>query len=171
MPLIDLIDAPSSPLLLRDLYTDGDPGPLVGALAQVPELCEATLPFIGAALGPSSVSFRHKEIAILRTSANLSCRFCIDAHTVVAFESGLTGREVRALRECPHPTDDVFTDPVEAALIHWVDAVSTGTGAIDASTSAEAKQQLGDHLSLARGNAHGFVRQPRRVPALGLDAF
>ncbi|MDH4280115.1 MAG: carboxymuconolactone decarboxylase family protein [Acidimicrobiia bacterium] len=145
MPLIDLIDAPSSPLLLRDLYTDGDPGPLVGALAQVPELCEATLPFIGAALGPSSVSFRHKEIAILRTSANLSCRFCIDAHTVVAFESGLTGREVRALRECPQPTDDVFTDPVETALVHWVDAVSTGTGAIDASTSAEAKQQLGDH--------------------------
>ena len=39
----------------------------------------------------------------------------------------------------------MFTDPVEAALLHWVDAVSTGTGAIDASTSAEAKQQLGDH--------------------------
>lgn len=145
MPLIDLIDASSSPLLLRDLYADGDPGPLVGALAQVPELCEATLPFVGAALGPSSISFRHKEIAILRTSANLACRYCIDAHTVVAFESGLTGREVRALRECPHPTDDVFTDPVEAALIHWVDAVSTGTGSIDGNVSAEAKERLGDH--------------------------
>ncbi len=146
MPLIDLIDASSSPLLLRDLFAEGDPGPLVGALAQVPELCETTLPFVGAALGPSAVSFRHKEIAILRTSANLACRFCVDAHTVVAFESGLSQREVRALRECPDPTTDVFTDPVEAALIAWVDAVSTGTGAIDAATSTRAKEQLGDHL-------------------------
>ncbi len=145
MPLIDLITASSSPLLLRDLYRDGDPGPIVGALAQVPELCEVTLPFVGAALGPSAVSFRHKEIAILRTSANLACRFCIDAHTVVAFESGLDQREVRALRDCPDPTTDVFTDPVEAALIRWIDAVSTGTGAIDGAVSEEARSLLGDH--------------------------
>jgi hypothetical protein len=38
MSLINLIDASSSPWLLRDLYADGDPGPIVGALAQVPEL-------------------------------------------------------------------------------------------------------------------------------------
>ena len=69
----------------------------------------------------------------------------MDAHTVVAFESGLSQREVRALRECPSPTDDVFTDPVEAALIHWVDAVSTGTGAISDAVSTEAHEQLGDH--------------------------
>ena len=145
-PLVRLIDEPSAPLLLRHLYEAGDPGPIVGALAQVPELCEVTLPFVGAALGPSSVSFRHKEIAILRTSANLACRYCIDAHTVVAFESGLTDAEVTALRD-----DDAagiaqaFGDPDERALIAWIDALSTGRGPVDEATSAAALAALGEH--------------------------
>jgi AhpD family alkylhydroperoxidase len=144
MPLVRLIDESSAPLLLRDLYAGGDPGPIVGALAQVPELCEVTLPFVGAALGPSAVSFRHKEIAILRTSANLACRFCIDAHTVVAFESGLTNREVVALRECPDPYD-VFDDPTEQALIAWIDALSLTRGAVSDDVSDRARDALGDH--------------------------
>ena len=144
MSLVRLIDAPSAPLALRDLYAGGDPGPIVGALAQVPELCEVALPFVGAALGPSGVSFRHKEIAILRTSANLACRFCIDAHTVVAFESGLTQAEVRALRGCPTP-EEVFDDPAEQALLTWVDALSTGTGTVPADVGDRARDQLGEH--------------------------
>ena len=139
--LVPLIDAQSSPLLLRDLFSQGDPGPIVGALAQVPELCQVALPFVGAALGPSAVSFRDKEIAILRTSANLACRYCIDAHTVVAFESGLTQREVLALRSCPDPVE-VFDDPREQALIRWVDALSTGTGPIRSDLSAEAAERI-----------------------------
>ncbi len=144
MALIDLIDAESSPLLLRELYRDGDPGPIVGALAQVPELCEVTLPFIGAALGPSIVSFRWKEIAILRTSANLNCSYCINAHTVVAFESGLSDDEVRALREHADPSD-VFDDPAERALIAWIDALSTGNGPVDPAIAADAKAHAGDY--------------------------
>ena len=97
-PLVPLIGAVDAPLLVRDLYRSGDPGPIVGALAHVPELCEVALPFVGSALGPSGVSFRDKEIAILRTSANLACRYCVNAHTVVAVESGLSIDEVRALR-------------------------------------------------------------------------
>ena len=46
MPLVELIDPHPAPLLLRDLFAGGDPGPIVGALAQVPELCQATLPFV-----------------------------------------------------------------------------------------------------------------------------
>lgn len=144
MPLVRLIDQSSAPLLLRDVYAGGDPGPIVGALAQVPELCEVTLPFIGAALGPSAVSFRHKEIAVLRTSANLACRFCIDAHTVVAFESGLTHREVVALRDCPDPYD-VFVDPTEQALIAWIDALSLTRGAVSDDVGDGARDALGDH--------------------------
>jgi len=104
------------------------------------------LPFLGAALGPSAVSLRHKEIAVLRTSANLSCRYCIDAHTVVARESGLSDAEVTALRSAG--TDDVgatFDDPVERALIAWIDALSTGRGAVDAVVSEQARDALGEH--------------------------
>lgn len=144
-PLVELIDEPSSPLLLRDLYADGDPGPIVGALAQVPELCEATLPFIGAALSPSAVSFRLKEIAILRTSANLACRYCVDAHTVVAFESGLSGDEVRALRGAA-PVGAAFDDPAELALIAWIDGLSGRPGPVEPGVGEEVVRLLGDHL-------------------------
>lgn len=143
-PLIELIDGPSSPLLLRHLYAAGDPGPIVGALAQVPELCEVALPFIGAALAPSAVSFRDKEIAILRTSANLACRYCIDAHTVVAFESGLSHGEVRALRGgCP--IESAFTDATELALIAWIDGLTAGPGPVDSAIGERAAGLLGEH--------------------------
>jgi AhpD family alkylhydroperoxidase len=146
MSLVNLIDAPSAPLLLRDLYAHGDPGPIVGALAQVPELCEVAVPFIGAALGPSAVSFRDKEIAILRTSANLACRYCVDAHTVVAFESGLRESEVRALRDADTATvGDGFAEARDRDLIAWIDALSTGRGAVDDEISDRAREALGEH--------------------------
>ncbi len=146
MSLVNLIDAPAAPLLLRDLYAHGDPGPIVGALAQVPELCEVAVPFIGAALGPSAVSFRDKEIAILRTSANLACRYCIDAHTVVAFESGLSEPEVRALRDAEAATvGDAFPEARDRDLIAWIDALSTGRGAVDDEISDRAREALGEH--------------------------
>lgn len=144
MPLINLISAENAPLLVRDLFADGDPGPIVGALAQVPELCEQTLPFIGAALGPSGVPIRRKEIVIIRTSANLACRYCTDTHTVVGVDAGLTIDEVRALRGEYHVTD-VFTDDTEIALIDWVDAISTETGPLNPLVAARARVLLGDH--------------------------
>lgn len=143
MSLVPLVDQRSAPLLMRPYFEGGDPGPLVGALAQVPELAELAIPFLGAALGPSAVSFRHKEIAVLRTSANLSCRFCVDAHTVVAYESGLDDAEVAALRG--EGDLDAFDDPAEIALIAWIDALSTGTGAVDDEIAERASSSFGDH--------------------------
>lgn len=142
--LIPLIDAGSSPLLVRDYFADGDPGPIVAALAHVPELCEVALPFVGAALAPSAVSFRHKEIAILRTSANLSCKFCINAHTVVAFESGLSHGEVRALRG-EVSVEDAFDDAVDRALIDWIDALTLASGVVPAAVAHTARQVLSSH--------------------------
>jgi AhpD family alkylhydroperoxidase len=124
---VDLLDAEQAPIVARPLYAGGDPGPIVGALAHVPELLEAALPFIGQALAPGAVDARTKEIAILRTSALLGCRYCTDTHSVVARDAGLALAEVRALRgEAPR---DVFADPREQALLDWVDAVALGPGA------------------------------------------
>lgn len=144
MPLIDLIDARRAPLLVRDLFSDGDPGPIVASLAHVPELCEVALPFIGAALGPGGASARRTEIAIVRTSADLACRFCTDTHTVVGAAAGLTVRELRALRH-ELDVDGIFTDAVELALIDWVDALATGTGPVDPLVATRARLLLGDH--------------------------
>ena len=69
VPRVALVDAASAPLLARDLFSSGDPGPIAASLAHVPELLGPTLPFLGTVLGPSWIPLRDKEIVILRTSA------------------------------------------------------------------------------------------------------
>ena len=127
-PRVDLIDERSAPLLARGCFADGDPGPIVASLAQVPELLGPTLPFLGSVLGPSWISLRDKEIVILRTSAVMGCRYCTEAHTVVALDAGLTLDEVRALRG-EAPLEEIFGDEDERALVAWCDAVAQGVEA------------------------------------------
>ena len=124
-PRVALVEAAGAPLLARDLFAAGDPGPIVASLAQVPELLGPTLPFLGAVLGPSWIGLRDKEIVILRTSAVMGCRYCTEAHTVVALDSGLTRDEVRALRG-ELPLTDAFPDEADRALVAWCDAVALG---------------------------------------------
>lgn len=118
-----LLDATTAPLGSKPFFEDGDPGPIVAALAQVPELLHPTVAFLGAALGPGAASTRHKEIAVLRTSSRQGCRYCTDAHSVVALDTGLTADEVGALR-ADGALDEEFTDPGERVLIEWIDAMA-----------------------------------------------
>jgi AhpD family alkylhydroperoxidase len=142
---VQLIDADQAPLLARPYYADGDPGPIVGALAQVPELMEKTLPFIGAALGPSALSWRVKELVIVRTSALLECRYCVQTHTAVALDAGLSRTEILALRGRDAALADVFTDPAELALLRWVEAVAVGPGTVPADVRADMTRHWADH--------------------------
>jgi AhpD family alkylhydroperoxidase len=141
---VQLIDADQAPLLARPYYTDGDPGPIVGALAQVPELLESALPFISAALGPSALSWRVKELVIVRTSALLDCRYCVQTHTAVALDAGLSRTEILALRGRA-AIDDAFTDPAELALLHWIDAVAVGPGQVPADVRADMTRHWADY--------------------------
>jgi AhpD family alkylhydroperoxidase len=139
MPTIRLIEANQAPLLARRHYAGGDPGPLVGALAHVPELLEVALPFIGTALGPSAIQARTKELVIVRTSALLGCAYCTQTHMVVALDAGLSRAEVVALTGLT-PSAAGFADPAERALLGWVEAVA-GTGAVP----DRARSALADH--------------------------
>ena len=121
---IPLVEGDQAPLLARPYYAGGDPGPIVSALAHVPEVLEAAMPFISVILGPSSIPLRTKELVILYTSARLGCRFCINAHSVVAADAGLARPELQALRG-EIPIDDVFVDPTENVILRWVDTVTT----------------------------------------------
>jgi AhpD family alkylhydroperoxidase len=136
-----LLGADQAPLLARPYFAGGDPGPIVGALAQVPELLEVALPFIGTALGPSALSFRTKEIVIVRTSAAAGCRYCVQAHTVVALDAGLSRDEVRMLRG---EAGGGFADPREAALLEWVDTVAA-SGPVDDGARARVRRHWADH--------------------------
>lgn len=142
MTRVDLLDAAAAPLTARRFYADGDPGPIVAALAQVPELLEVTLPFLGAVLGASAVDARTKEIVILRTSALQGCRYCVDAHTVVALDSPLSRVEVARLRG-----EDAsgWSDPAEAALVAWVDIVGGQTGSVQDEPIVLLRRHYADH--------------------------
>ncbi|WP_300011264.1 carboxymuconolactone decarboxylase family protein [Pseudonocardia sp.] len=122
-PDIPLICADQAPLLARPFYAGGDPGPIVAAMAHVPELLEVAMPFLGTALGPSGIDWRTKEIVIVRTSALAGCRYCVQAHTVVALDAGLSRAQVTALRS-ETPVAEAFSDARELALIDWVDLVA-----------------------------------------------
>jgi AhpD family alkylhydroperoxidase len=141
---VRLIDAEQAPLLARPYYADGDPGPIVAALAQVPELLQVALPFIGAVLGPSAIDRRTKEIVIVRTSALAGCRYCLQAHTVVALDAGLSHAEVDALRG-QRPVTDAFDDARELVLLAWIDTVASGSGAVEDADRAAVLAHWADH--------------------------
>ncbi len=144
MPRVELLTADNAPLLARPFFAGGDPGPIAASMATVPELLDVAMPFLGAALGPSSIPLRPKELVILRTSALLSCRYCVAAHTPVAIDAGLARIEVEALRS-ERPVGEAFTDPKELALLGWIDAVATGTGPVDDAIAAEMAEHWPDH--------------------------
>jgi len=135
---VRLIEADQAPLLARPYYADGDPGPIVAALAQVPELLQVAIPFIGAALGPS------KEIVVVRTSALAGCRYCVQAHTVVALDAGLDRREVLALRG-ESPVAEVFSAPRELALVRWIETVAAGSGPVGDDARDDVLAHWADH--------------------------
>ena len=143
MSVVPLMDARTSPLLVRSLFESGDPGPIAAALAHVPEMAEVALPFIGRVLGPSHLDLRTKEIVILRASAVARCRYCVDPHTIAALDSGLDHAEVATLRRADAPST-LHTDR-EAALVAFVDVVAGERGPLAPAVTEAMRPWFADH--------------------------
>jgi AhpD family alkylhydroperoxidase len=144
MTRVELLTAEHAPLLAQPFFAGGDPGPIVAALATVPELLGAVLGFVGPALSAGSVGLRAKELAILRTSALQRCTYCVHAHTTVALNAGLTATEVRSLRG-ESPMDAGFTSEAERALIGWIDALAGAVGPVADETWNAARLHWSEH--------------------------
>lgn len=167
--LVPLVEADQAPILARPYYpTDGPPSALTASLAHVPEVLEVALPFVGRVLGSTALDARRKEIVVLRTSALLECRYCVQTHTAVALDSGLSRAEVEALRG-EAEIEEIFADPRERALIGWVDEVALGRGSAGEEVSARAREAMGDpelvELTLVAG---ATLMLNRYCSALGL---
>jgi len=130
--VVDLIDSSQAPLLARPYYQDSDPGPIVAALAHVPEILDSAMPFLAAMYGPSALPKRLKEIVIVRTSAHLECRYCIESHSVAALDAGLTRSEIMLLRNLCNPAQGLpgGDETAEPMLMAWIDAVAGATGSV-----------------------------------------
>jgi AhpD family alkylhydroperoxidase len=142
---VALVEAEQAPLLVRHLFDGGDPGVIVQALAGVPEVAEVVMPFVGVALGPGSVPPEVKEIAILRTSAVLGCRYCVNAHTLVARDMGFSSDCLRAVRDTPAGARPPEVDDDTAALVAWIDAVAGGRGPVAEDLHRAVADRLADH--------------------------
>lgn len=144
MSAIPPVQAEQAPLLARPYYQSGDPGPILATLAHVPELLEVCAPFLGTVFGPTVLTGRIKELVIVRTSVRLGCRYCVEAHSVVALDSGLSPDEVLALRR-PAVDVNLFPDPGERAVLAWVDVVAGERGSVDAAERDRLAARFADH--------------------------
>lgn len=143
MSIISLLSKSQAPITARSFYAEETASPLISTFAHVPELLLKGMPFIGQALGPSSVSFRNKEIMVLRSSAKLQCSYCTNTHTVVSMQAGLTHDEILALRG-EKDTDDVFANAKERLLIAWTDAMCNGSNAVPSTLKEAMTQQYSE---------------------------
>ena len=144
MARTQLLEVDQAPITAQQYVADGYSGPIVAALATVPELLGPTLNFVGAALGPGSVSVRAKELAILRTSVLQGGRYCVHAHTAVALDVGLSTDEIRGLRG-DIVLEDAFPQMAERALIGWIDALAGATGPIPDDVWDAAREHWPEH--------------------------
>lgn len=144
-PRVPLITADQAPLTAARHWDRGDPGPIVAALAHVPELLEVSLPFIGQALHGSIADRRTAELVVVRSSAVLGCSYCTLTHGAVALDAGISADEVRALCD-PDPAGlEAFTD-WELALLAWVDEVAAGRGDVPDRVARDLAAHVDDAL-------------------------
>jgi alkylhydroperoxidase family enzyme len=73
------------------------------------------------------------------------CRYCIHAHTAVAFEVGLRVEEVRALRG-ETPVEAGFADEGERAMICWIDAMAGATGPVPDDVWTAVRGHVAEHV-------------------------
>jgi AhpD family alkylhydroperoxidase len=146
MSRVEQVDTDQAPLAAKPFYANGKPGPIGETLAQVPELMEVALPFIGVSLGASSVAdFRTKELVIVRASALQDCRYCTLTHMAIALDAGVSTEEMKVLRDAPAgAAAGAFADEREAALLAWTDAMALGSGDIPDDVFAEFSRHFSE---------------------------
>lgn len=142
--LVSAVEAGQAPLLARPYYSATATSPIVTSLAHVPEALDVAMPFVACVLSPSAIPGRTKELVIVRTSALLECRYCVQTHSAVALDSDVTVDELLALRGRP-PWTEVFDGEDERALLAWVDAVAGTRGAV----AADVGERMRAHHSEA----------------------
>ncbi len=143
MPTVHLLTAEQAPLPVRSYFAQAPPGPLTASLAHVPELLQATMPFVGRILGASWIDGRTKTMVILRTSALLQCSYCVATYTVAALRAEFSTDQIDALRDSDDASE-AFESPKEQALLRWSDAVARGRGPVNPELTSAFKAHFED---------------------------
>jgi AhpD family alkylhydroperoxidase len=144
MTRVELLETDQAPLLARAYYAqDGATSPITRALAQVPELLEVAMPFIARVFGPTSLDLKTKETVVLRVSVRNGCRYCIDTHTVAAWDAGLSEEDTARLRA--EHADATGASPRERALVEWCDAFAAAPDPVPVDVSSRLRNHFSEH--------------------------
>ena len=142
MSRVELVAADQAPLLVRGYYgEDGAASPVTRALAQVPELADVALPFVARVFGATAIDLATKELVVLRVSARMGCRYCVETHTVAARDAGLTVGE----------TDELLADRPQglsqrdAALVAYCDALCSPPQPVADELAACLREHFAEH--------------------------
>ena len=131
-----------APLTVQSFFANGQPGPLTATMAHVPELLNATMPFISKALSPAALSFR-QELIILRTSVLQQCSYCVGTHSVVALKADLSDDEINALR-CPRLPTRRFLK-VRNGAAQWVERLTQTAAVLTDENRKRASEHYEEH--------------------------
>ena len=150
-----------APLLARP-YLQSD-SPLAAMLAYVPELLEATMPFVSTVLGPSHLGERLKHLVVLRTSVRNGCRYCTRVYSDRG-DSGLSDEDMAAIR-APQPHVIGFDERERAALAFVDRFCSEPSGSVDSLSALFRDDEIVALVTIA--GATDFLN--RFAMALGLE--
>jgi 4-carboxymuconolactone decarboxylase len=129
--------------LLAKYQPERPPGNALKTLLRVPELADGTMPFERYITRDSSLSARHREILILRTSWLVHNRYVWAEHASIARGLGMTANELRRIAQGP---DVRGWDPFEATLLRLADQLFRNSSVDDSTWRALAAEYDKFHL-------------------------
>jgi uncharacterized peroxidase-related enzyme len=123
MPSIALVEPSQNEFLASLEARAKQPNPFFRAMAHRPDVLKSFVPLYSAVMGPGAVERRVKMLLYLACSYANRCAFCIAANTPGAHKTGVTERELQALKE---EWDDEFSESERAAIRYARELTRTG---------------------------------------------
>jgi alkylhydroperoxidase family enzyme len=166
-PLPDTLWTDVHRKLVAKYQPEGRAGNALKTLLQVPELVDGTMPFQNYITRDSSLSPRHREILILRTSWLLDNDFVWAEHAAIARKLGMTTNELRRIAQGPGARG---WDAFEETLIRLADQLFRNSAVTDATWRTLATQYDMFHMLDAVMTVADFTSMSLLYNAIGIQA-
>ena len=147
MPSIALVDPSQNEFLASLEARAKQPNPFFRAMAHRPDVLKSFVPLYSAVMGPGAVERRVKMLLYLACSYANRCAFCIAANTPGAHKTGVTERELQALKE---EWDDEFSESERAAIRYARELTRTGDAMAVTITTSFVEPTLRIAVRIAR---------------------
>lgn len=152
--------------LVAKYQPEGRPGNAFRTLLNIPELVDGTMPFQSYVTRDSSLSPRHRELLILRTSWLLNDDYVWAEHAPIARKLGMTTDELRRIAQ---GSDAGGWDPLEEALIRLADQLFRNSSVTDSTWRALATQYDMFHMLDAVMTVADFTSMSLLYNAIGIQ--